>query len=158
MQHVQKSTDIWINISNFTLSSPQQFTTTQKNISAVNVYFSIQTLDMTFKDNTLWDQPWNIRAIKHSHFIKTSGPNPQNISRCQYTDSVLTSPVSKWIISKACFTMRTAMSFFPLLRPCIINEFVSRSTMGHCALRKRLAAYRPAECGRYFAFFSLTAM
>lgn len=51
-----------------------------------------------------------------------------------------TSPVSRWMISKACLTMRTVMSFLPLLRPCIIMELVRRSTMGHCALRKRLAA------------------
>ena len=48
-------------------------------------------------------------------------------------------------ISKACATIRTAMSFFPLLRPFIISELVRRSMMGHCALRNRLAAYRPAE-------------
>lgn len=52
----------------------------------------------------------------------------------------LTSPVSRWMISKACLTMRTVMSFLPLFRPCIIMELVRRSTMGHCALRKRLAA------------------
>jgi hypothetical protein len=48
--------------------------------------------------------------------------------------------VSRWMISKACLTMRTVMSFLPLFRPCIIMELVRRSTMGHCALRKRLAA------------------
>lgn len=53
---------------------------------------------------------------------------------------VHTSPVSRWMISKACLTMRTVISFLPLLRPCIIMELVRRSTMGHWALRKRLAA------------------
>ncbi len=43
-------------------------------------------------------------------------------------------------ISKACATIRTAMSFFPLLRPFIISELVRRSTIGHWALRKRLTA------------------
>lgn len=43
-------------------------------------------------------------------------------------------------ISKAWATMRTAMSFFPLLRPFIIKELVRRSMIGHWALRKRLAA------------------
>jgi hypothetical protein len=68
------------------------------------------------------------------------------------------SPVSRCMISKACFTILTDINFLPLLRPCIIREFVSRSTIGHCALRKRLAAYLPAEWGRYLAFFSFTAM
>ena len=36
--------------------------------------------------------------------------------------------------------MRTAMSFLPLLRPFIMRELVRRSMMGHCDLRKRLAA------------------
>lgn len=54
--------------------------------------------------------------------------------------------------------MRTAINFLPLLRPFIIKELVNRSTIGHCALRKRLAAYRPAECGVNLAYFSLTAM
>merc|ERR1719341_2793022 len=31
-------------------------------------------------------------------------------------------PVSRWMISKLCFTMRTVISFLPLLRPCIIRE------------------------------------
>ena len=48
-------------------------------------------------------------------------------------------------ISKAWATMRTAISFLPLLRPFIINELVRRSMIGHCALRNRLAAYLPAE-------------
>lgn len=43
-------------------------------------------------------------------------------------------------ISKAWATMRTAISFFPLLRPCIIRELVSLSMMGQLALRKRLVA------------------
>ena len=43
-------------------------------------------------------------------------------------------------MSMVCFTMRTAMSFLPLLRPCIMSAFTRRSTMGHCALRKRFAA------------------
>lgn len=43
-------------------------------------------------------------------------------------------------ISKAWATMRTAMSFLPLLRPFIIRELVRRSMMGHCAFRKRLMA------------------
>jgi hypothetical protein len=41
--------------------------------------------------------------------------------------------------------MRTAMSFFPLLRPCIMSELVRRSIIGQLALRNRLVAYRPAE-------------
>ena len=32
---------------------------------------------------------------------------------------------SRWMMSNACFTMRTASSFLPLLRPCIISEAVS---------------------------------
>jgi hypothetical protein len=43
-------------------------------------------------------------------------------------------------ISKAWATMRTAMSFFPLLRPFIISELVRRSMMGHCAFLNRLTA------------------
>ena len=43
--------------------------------------------------------------------------------------------------------MRTAISFFPLLRPCIIRELVRRSMMGQLAFRNRLTAYRPAEWG-----------
>jgi hypothetical protein len=53
--------------------------------------------------------------------------------------------VARLTISKAWATMRTAISFFPLLRPCIIRELVRRSMMGQLALRKRLTAYRPAE-------------
>lgn len=68
------------------------------------------------------------------------------------------SPVSKWIISNACFTILTAINFLPLLRPCIIMELVSLSTIGHCAFRNRLAAYRPAEWGKYLAYLSLTAI
>ena len=49
-------------------------------------------------------------------------------------------------ISKAWATMRTAMSFFPLLRPFIMSELVRRSMMGHWAFLNRLTAYRPAEC------------
>lgn len=41
------------------------------------------------------------------------------------------------IISNALLTMRIAKIFFPLLRPCIIREFTSLSTSGHCAFRKR---------------------
>ncbi len=48
-------------------------------------------------------------------------------------------------ISNECATIRTAMSFFPLLRPFIMSELVRRSMIGHCALRNRLIAYRPAE-------------
>lgn len=48
-------------------------------------------------------------------------------------------------ISKEWATMRTAMSFLPLLRPFIMRELVRRSMMGHCAFRKRFWAYRPAE-------------
>ncbi len=32
--------------------------------------------------------------------------------------------VSRWTISNACLMMRTAISFLPLLRPCIISESV----------------------------------
>lgn len=42
-----------------------------------------------------------------------------------------TSPVSRWMISKACCTICIVINFFPLLRPCIIREFVRRSTIGH---------------------------
>lgn len=45
------------------------------------------------------------------------------------------SPVSKWMISKACLTMRTVINFLPLLRPCIIMELVNRSTIGHCEMK-----------------------
>jgi hypothetical protein len=48
-------------------------------------------------------------------------------------------------ISKAWATMRTAMSFLPLLRPFIISELVKRSMIGHWAFRNRFWAYRPAE-------------
>ncbi len=48
-------------------------------------------------------------------------------------------------ISKEWATMRTAISFLPLLRPFIIREFVRRSIMGHWAFRKRFTAKRPAE-------------
>jgi len=44
---------------------------------------------------------------------------------------------SRCTISIAWRTMRTASTFLPLLRPCIISEFARRSTMGHCALRNR---------------------
>ena len=43
----------------------------------------------------------------------------------------LTSPVSRWMISKECLTIVTAISFLPLLRPCIMRELVRRSTIGH---------------------------
>lgn len=48
-------------------------------------------------------------------------------------------------ISKAWATIRTALSFLPLLRPCIMRELVNRSMMGQLALRNRLTAKRPAE-------------
>merc|ERR1739838_34218 len=50
-------------------------------------------------------------------------------------------PVRRWMISKACLTIRIAINFFPLFLPCIINELVNRSTIGHCAFPNRLAAY-----------------
>merc|ERR1719147_422284 len=68
------------------------------------------------------------------------------------------SPVRRWIISKLCFTILTVINFFPLFLPCIIKEFTRRSTIGHCALRNLLAAYLPAEWGRYLAYFSFTAI
>jgi hypothetical protein len=43
-------------------------------------------------------------------------------------------------ISKAWATMRTAMSFFPLLRPFIMSELVRRSMMGHWAFLNLLTA------------------
>ena len=61
--------------------------------------------------------------------------------------------VRRWMISMACLTMRTAMSFLPLLRPCIIRELVSLSTMGHWALRNRFTEYLPAVWGTYVACF-----
>jgi hypothetical protein len=70
----------------------------------------------------------------------------------------LTSPVNKWMISKACLTILTAINFLALLRPCIIRELVNLSTIGHWAFRNLLAAYLPAEWGKNLAFFSLTAM
>merc|ERR1719322_178129 len=57
------------------------------------------------------------------------------------------SPVRRWMISKACFTILTVSSFLPLFLPCIISELQSLSTMGHWALRNLLAAYLPAEWG-----------
>lgn len=75
--------------------------------------------------------------------------NPDDVS---VTTNELTcngfSPVNKWMISKACFTIRTDISFLPLLRPLIMSEFVKRSTIGHWALRKRLTEKRPAEWGK----------
>ena len=70
----------------------------------------------------------------------------------------LTSPVSRCTISKACLTMRMVSIFLPLLRPCIMSELVSLSTMGHWAFLKRFTAKRPAEWGRYLAYLSLTPM
>ena len=67
---------------------------------------------------------------------KSAPPAPKNST----PSTLLTSPVSRWMISKACLTIRTVINFLPLLRPCIIMELVSRSTMGHWAFRKRLAA------------------
>ena len=32
---------------------------------------------------------------------------------------------SRWMMSNACLTIRTASSFLPLLRPCIIKDAVS---------------------------------
>ena len=49
--------------------------------------------------------------------------------------------VIRAMISKACFTMRRAIIFFPLFLPCIIREFTKRSTRGHWALRKRFFWY-----------------
>ena len=46
-------------------------------------------------------------------------------------DRQLTSPVNKWMISKACLTMVMAFIFLPLLRPCIMRELTRRSTTGH---------------------------
>ncbi len=91
------------------------------------------------------------------HFILNLSQTENNQALRNVWKTV-TSPVSRWMISKACLTMRTVSSFLPLLRPCIIMEFVTRSTMGHWALRKRLAAYLPLEWGRYLAYFSFTAM
>ena len=51
--------------------------------------------------------------------------------------NVRTSLVRRLIISNECFTILIAMSFLPLLRPCIIREFVRRSTMGHWGKEKR---------------------
>merc|ERR1719411_2182253 len=63
------------------------------------------------------------------------------------------SPDKRWMISKLCLTIRTVMSFLPLLRPCIMSEFTNLSTIGHKAFLNRFAAYRPAEWGKYFADF-----
>ena len=43
---------------------------------------------------------------------------------------VFTSPVCSWIISKAWWTMRTVITFFPLFRPWNIKLHTKRSTMG----------------------------
>ena len=48
-----------------------------------------------------------------------------------------TSPVRRWTISKACWTILMANSFLPLLRPCIIKELVSLSTIGHCIIKRQ---------------------
>merc|ERR1712212_1005589 len=68
------------------------------------------------------------------------------------------SPDKRWMISKLCLTIRTVISFLPLLRPCIMSEFTNLSTIGHKAFLNRFAAYRPAEWGKYFADFSFTGM
>ena len=44
------------------------------------------------------------------------------------------------MISSVDWMMRIAMAFLPVLRPCDIMATTIRSTMGHCALRKRLRA------------------
>ena len=62
------------------------------------------------------------------------------------------------MISKACFTIRTAITFLPLLRPLRMIEQTRRSTIGHWALRKRFFCQRPCECGRNCAYFGLHAM
>jgi len=57
--------------------------------------------------------------------------------------SILSYPVvicCRRTISKEWATMRTAMSFFPLLRPFIMSELVRRSMIGHWAFLKRLTA------------------
>ncbi|GER27591.1 ABC transporter ATP-binding protein [Striga asiatica] len=43
--------------------------------------------------------------------------------------------------------MATAFIFLPLLRPCIMSELVSLSTIGHRAFLNRLAWYLPAVWG-----------
>lgn len=55
---------------------------------------------------------------------------------CSNTLNVRTSLVRRLIISNECFTILIAISFLPLLRPCIIREFVRRSTMGHWGKEK----------------------
>ena len=43
--------------------------------------------------------------------------------------------VSRWMISKECLMMRTAIIFLPLLRPCCISESVTlhaRQTLSVC--------------------------
>jgi hypothetical protein len=52
----------------------------------------------------------------------------------------------------------SGLTFFPLLRPCIIMELVRRSTIGHWAFLKRFAWKRPAEWGTYWADLLFTAM
>merc|ERR1719263_1672316 len=51
--------------------------------------------------------------------------------------------VSRWMISNACLTIRTAITFLPLLRPYRIMEHTRRSTIGQPALRKRFFCQRP---------------
>ena len=57
--------------------------------------------------------------------------SPRNTPNATLVLPALTSPVSRWMISKQCFTILTAINFFPLLRPCIWSEFTKRSTIGH---------------------------
>lgn len=39
--------------------------------------------------------------------------------------------VNTWMSSMVCFTIRQAMSFFPLFLPCFMRVQASLSTMGH---------------------------
>jgi len=62
MQHVQKiNAQISEYISNFTLSLYNN--SQQDKYFCSQCLFSVQILDVTFKDNTLCDQPSNMKAI-----------------------------------------------------------------------------------------------
>lgn len=66
--------------------------------------------------------------------------------------------VNRWMISIACLTMRTAISFLPLFLPCIIRELVNRSTIGHWAFLNLLAWYLPAVWGIYIGCLEAVAV
>merc|ERR1711966_339553 len=97
---------------------------------------------------------------------RTTPPAPTRVESSR-GDALMMASTSCWMgllsvrrltMSKACWTMRTAMIFLPLLRPCIMSEQVRRSTIGHWAFLKRFCWKRPAVWGTNCANFGLTAM